>query len=52
LAEPAFEGRFVPDASEMMEFGAVPSRVFFGIGLGYPQLVGHQLKTHAKSPFF
>jgi hypothetical protein len=49
LAEPAFEGRFVPDASEMMEFAAVPSRVFFGIELGSPQLVGHQFENIRQS---
>jgi hypothetical protein len=50
LAEPAFEGRFVPDASEMMEFAAVPSRVFFGIAPGVPQLVAHQFEKYAKEP--
>src|ERR1700690_1927395 len=49
LAEPAFEGRFVPDASEMMEFAALPSRVFLGIGLGFPQLVGHQFEDMGQS---
>jgi hypothetical protein len=45
LAEPAFEGRFVPDAALMMEFDASPSRVFFGLELGLLQLVGYQIEN-------
>jgi hypothetical protein len=44
LAEPAFEGRFVPDAAPMMEFDAHPSRVIFGLELGLLQLVGYQIE--------
>jgi hypothetical protein len=34
----------------MMEFAAVPSRVFFGIAPGVPQLVAHQFEKYAKEP--
>ena len=34
LAEPASEGRLVPDARRIMEIGSNPSRVFLGLGLG------------------
>jgi hypothetical protein len=45
LAEPAFEGRFVPDAPAIMKIAARPSRFFFGIRLGLLQLVGYQFKV-------
>jgi hypothetical protein len=44
LAEPAFEGRFVPDAPGIMKIAVDPSRVFFRLGLGLLQLVGYQFE--------
>jgi hypothetical protein len=47
-----FYGRFVPDASQIMKTRGVPSRVFFGLGLGFLQLVGYQFEIirRARTP--
>jgi hypothetical protein len=46
-----FEGRLVPDAPGIMEIGAGPSRVFFGLGLGLLQLVGYQFEIIRANPY-